>query len=137
MPKDPRVRALLIHAIAYLVVVAICAALNIWRHPQNLWFLWVAAGWGIGLAAHALAVWLERTHRRERVFIDPKARGFAVHAFAYAGVVILLLVVNIVATPKVWWFYWVALGWGAGVAAHGWCTFFRKRARAAPPPKTP
>jgi hypothetical protein len=43
--------------------------------------------------------------------------------------VLILLYVNLTVTPKVWWFYWVALGWGPGVAFHGWCTFFKKRPR--------
>lgn len=126
MPKDPRTLALLNHVAAYLVVVAICAAVNLWLAPHNLWFFWVAIGWGIGVAAHALAFTLRRTHRRERVFIDPHARGFAVHLFAYVAVVILLFVVNLTVTPNVWWFYWVALGWGAGVAAHAWCVFGKR-----------
>lgn len=119
--------ALLIHLGAYAVGVGVCAALNLLLAPKTLWFVWVAAGWGIGLAAHALAYWLAHTRRRERVFLDPKARGFAVHLFAYVAVVVLLFIVNITATPKVWWFYWVALGWGAGIVAHGGCVFFRKR----------
>jgi hypothetical protein len=130
MPQDRPKRALVIHIAAYLVVVvAICAAVNFWLAPDRLWFIWLAAGWGIGIAAHALALWLRHTRRSERVFIDPKTRGFAVHLFAYVAVVLLLFILNLAVTPKVWWFYWVALGWGAGVAAHGWCAFFRKRGR--------
>jgi hypothetical protein len=125
MPKDPRARALLIHIAAYAVVVAICAGVNLWLAPSNLWFLWVALGWGIGIAAHALAYFLRHSHRGERIFTDPKARGFTVHLFAYVAVIALLFVVNLVATPGSWWFYWVALGWSAGVAFHAWCAFFR------------
>jgi hypothetical protein len=128
MLKAPRALALLIHVAAYAVVVAICAGVNLWLAPDNLWFVWVALGWGIGVAAHALAFWLRHTRRRERVFIDCKARGFTVHLFAYVATTVILFVVNLLATPKVWWFYWVALGWGAGVVLHGWCVFFRKRA---------
>ena len=135
MPQDRSRLALLIHVATYLVVVAICAAVNLWFAPDRLWFVWVAAGWGIGVAAHALAFWLRHARRRERVFIDPHARGFTVHAFAYMAVVALLFIVNVTVTPKVWWFYWVALGWGAGVAAHAWCAFFRKP--GARPQKTP
>jgi 2TM domain len=129
MPQDWPKRAFLIHIAVYLAVVAICAAVNFWLAQDRLWFIWVAAGWGIGIAAHALAFWLRNTRRRERVFIDPKARGFAVHLFAYVAVILLLFILNVAVTPKVWWFYWVALGWGAGVAAHGRCVFFRKRGR--------
>ena len=55
------------------------------------------------------------------------------HLFAYVAVVLVLLFVNITVTPKVWWFYWVALSWGVGVAFQGWCTFVRKRNRPLAP----
>ncbi len=126
MPKDPRTLALLVHVAIYAVAVAICAGVNLWLSPDNLWFVWIALGWGIGVLAHALAFWLRRTRRRERVFIDCKARGATVHLFAYVAVIALLFIVNLTMTPKVWWFYWVALGWGAGVVPHVWCAFFRK-----------
>jgi len=127
MLKDPRTRVLLIHLAAYAVVIAICAGVNLWLNPAKLWFVWVAAGWGIGVAAHALALFLRRTHRRERIFSDPKTRAFTVHLFAYVAVIILLFVVNLTATPNKWWFYWVALGWGAGVLAHGLAVFARRK----------
>jgi hypothetical protein len=127
MPKNPQTRAVLIHLAAYLVVVAVCAGLNLWLAPDNFWFYWVALGWGIGVVAHGLALFLRTTHRRERIFIDSKARAFTVHLFAYVAVIVLLFIVNLTATPKVWWFYWVALGWGAGVAFHAWCAFFKRR----------
>jgi hypothetical protein len=77
-----------------------------------------------------------KTRRRERIFIDKKARASIVHLFAYVAVVLVLLFVNAAVTPKVWWFYWVALGWGIGVALHLWCAFGkrRKRPRAAAQP---
>jgi 2TM domain-containing protein len=127
MPKDRSALALLAHFAIYALTVAVCAGVNLWLSPDNLWFIWIALGWGIGVAAHALAFWLRHTRRRARVFIDCKARGAAVHLFAYVAVVALLLVVNLTMTPQAWWFYWVALGWGAGVAFHIWCAFFRKR----------
>lgn len=143
MLKDPRARILLIHLAAYAVVVAICAGVNLWLSPDKLWFVWVALGWGIGVAAHGLAVYLCLAHRRERIFIDPKARAFTVHLFAYLAVVVLLFVVNLTVTPNRWWFYWVALGWGAGVVAHAWAVFGRRKreesstvtAQTASPPK--
>jgi hypothetical protein len=130
MPKDPRARALLIHVAAYAAVVVICAGVNLWLAPDNLWFVWVVLGWGIGIAAHALAFWMRHTPRRERVFVDPRVRAFTVHLFAYVAVVILLFVVNLVATPHTWWFYWVALGWGAGVLLHAWLVFGRRSVKA-------
>ncbi len=146
MTKDPRARALLANVAAYVVVIALMAAVNLWRSPHNLWFIWVALGWGIGVAAHALAFFLRRTKRPERVFADPKARGFTVHLFAYVAVIALLFVVNLVATPHSWWFYWVALGWGAGIVANAWAVFGRSRPKGSgsaarqadtPKPKAP
>lgn len=129
MLKDPRTRVLLIHLAAYAVVVAICAGVNLWLTPDKLWFIWVLFGWGIGVAAHGLALLLRKTHRPERIFVDPKARAFTVHLFAYVAVIILLFVVNLTVTPQKWWFYWVALGWGAGVLAHGLAVFGRSRTK--------
>jgi hypothetical protein len=88
-------------------------------------------GWGIAVATHALALLLRKMRRRERIFIDRKVRAFAVHLFAYVAVVLLLFFVNLTVTPKVWWFYWVALGWGAGLIPHGWCAFGKRRKRAS------
>ena len=106
-------------------MVAICAGINLWLNPDRLWVVWVAAGWGIGLAAHGLAYWLRHAGRRERVLVDPRARGFTVHLFAYVAVIVLLFIVNLTVTPNTWWFYWVALGWGAGLALHAWLAFGR------------
>jgi 2TM domain len=129
MPQDPRARALLINIAAYVVAIAIMAAVNLWQSPDYLWFLWVAAGWGIGIAAHALAYGLRRNHHPKGVFADPKVRRFAVHLFTYVAVIALLFIVNVTATPNTWWFYWVALGWGIGLAANAWIVFGDRRRR--------
>lgn len=121
MAQDPRPRVLLIHAAAYGLGVIVCAGINLWFSPERLWFVWVAAGWGIGIAAHALAYVL----RERRVFPEPRVRGFAVHLFAYLAVIILLAILGLTVTPHAFWVVWVAFGWGAGVAAHGWAVFRR------------
>ena len=141
MFKDLAIRVFLVHLAAFIAGVLICAAVNLWLTPGTLWFPWVALGWGAALATHAFALFLRKRRRRERIFIDRKERSFAVHLFAYVATVLILLYVNLTVTPNVWWFYWVALGWGAGVAFHGWCTFFKRRPRlpshaAAGPAKT-
>ena len=136
MFKDLSMRIFLGHLVAYVAVTLICAAVNLWLTPGTLWFPWVLMGWGIAVATHALALLLRKTHRRERIFIDKCARSFTVHLFAYVAVVLLLFFVNLTVTPKVWWFYWVALGWGAGVIPHGWCAFGKRRPRAIPAPPT-
>ena len=136
MFKDLPMRIFLGHLVAYLAVTGVAAAINLWLAPGTLWWPWVLIGWGVAVATHAFALLLRKTRRRERIFIDRKARAFAVHLFAYVAVVLVLLFANVTVTPKVWWLYWVALGWAAGVAFHGWCTFFRRR-RKQPASKTP
>jgi 2TM domain len=136
MFKDLSMRIFLGHLVAYVAVTLICAVVNLWLTPGTLWFPWVLMGWGIAVATHALALLLRKTHRRERIFIDKCARSFTVHLFAYVAVVLLLLFVNLTVTPNVWWFYWVALGWGAGLIAHGWVAFGKRRTRAIPAPPT-
>ncbi len=132
MFKDLSMRVFLIHLAAYVVGIAALAAINLWFTPQTLWFPWILMGWGAAVATHALALLLRKTRRRERIFIDKCARSFTVHLFAYVATVLILFLVNLTVTPGSWWFYWVALGWGAGVAAHGWCAFGKRRPRAMP-----
>jgi len=127
MFKDLAMRIFLAHLVAFVVLTAGLAAINLWYAPGYPWFVWVLMGWGALVATHALALLLRMTRRRERIFIDPKARSFTVHLFAYLATVLILLFVNLTVTPNVWWFYWVALGWGAGILAHGWCAFGKRR----------
>jgi hypothetical protein len=134
MFKDASMRMFLAHLVAYVVVTVLAAAVNLWLKPGTLWWPWLLIGWGVAVAVHAFALLLRKMRRRERIFVDRKARAFAVHLFAYVTVVLVLLFVNATVTPKVWWFYWVALGWGVGVAFHAWCTFFRKRSKPASSP---
>ncbi|MDJ0511812.1 MAG: 2TM domain-containing protein [Methyloceanibacter sp.] len=132
MDADSAKKALLIHAVAYGAVVALCAALALSHDPPRHWFVWVAAGWGVGLGAHALAVWLNEGHHQTRLLAGPHVRGFAIHAFVYVGVVVVLFGINIAAGRHHWWAIWVALGWGLGVAAHGWAVFRERRTREHP-----
>jgi 2TM domain-containing protein len=127
MFKDLPMRIFLGHLVAYLAVTLTCVGVNLWLTPGTLWWPWVLMGWGIAVAAHAVALLLRMTHRRERIFIDKCTRSFTVHLFAYTAVVLLLFFVNLTVTPKAWWFYWVALGWGAGLIPHAWSAFFRRR----------
>jgi hypothetical protein len=123
MLNDLKMRAFLIHLWAFVVVVAVLAGINLLTNPMTLWFVWVLIGWGIAVAAHDVALLLQMTHRRERIFNDPKMRAFLIHLFLYVAVNLVLLAVNLILTPQVWWFYWPMLGWGAGLIAHGWCAF--------------
>jgi hypothetical protein len=48
------------HLASYILVVGALAVVNYQRNPDNLWVLWVAGGWGIGIVAHALAYYTDR-----------------------------------------------------------------------------
>ena len=50
------IRGFYIHAVQYVVVIAVLAAINLFTSPGYLWFLWAALGWGIGVACHGLDV---------------------------------------------------------------------------------
>ncbi|MEN2974197.1 MAG: 2TM domain-containing protein [Candidatus Caldarchaeales archaeon] len=40
------------HLIAYIVVNAFIAFINLWASPREIWFVWPLAAWGIGLVFH-------------------------------------------------------------------------------------
>ena len=45
--------------------------------------------------------------------------GFLYHFAAFVLVNLILIAVNLIATPDKIWFYWPLLGWGIGILAHG------------------
>jgi len=55
------------HVMAYAIVNAGLLAINLVTSPDHLWFYWPMIGWGIGLAAHAAAVYADGEHIRERM----------------------------------------------------------------------
>lgn len=44
------------HLVAFLAVNAGLIGLNLFTHPEKLWFPWVLMGWGAGLLLHAFQV---------------------------------------------------------------------------------
>ena len=51
-----KVKAFYIHLAQYAVVITGLAVFNLFTQPKFLWFLFPAGGWGLGIAAHGLAV---------------------------------------------------------------------------------
>jgi len=49
------------HVGIYVGVNALLAYLDLTHNPERTWFYWPLAGWGAGLAAHAIGVFV--THR--------------------------------------------------------------------------
>jgi 2TM domain-containing protein len=125
MPQDHAMRGFVIHLGIFVVVVGLLAALNLYRHPDHIWFIWVLAGWGIGVAAHDLALLVQRIGRHEAIFTDERKRGFLIHLFVYVAVNVLLVVVNLLYTPDYYWFLFPLIAWGLVLAAHAYVTFYR------------
>ncbi|OYQ43864.1 histidine kinase [Flavobacterium cyanobacteriorum] len=44
------------HLFSYIIVNAGLMILNLATYPEYLWFIWPAAGWGLGVAIHAVSV---------------------------------------------------------------------------------
>lgn len=49
-------------------------------------------------------------------------KGFYIHATVFCIVIGGLFLINLM-TGSPWWFYWPALGWGIGLAFHGFGVF--------------
>jgi predicted membrane channel-forming protein YqfA (hemolysin III family) len=130
MPQDRAMRAFVIHLGIFVLVVGLLAAINLYRNPDHLWFIWVLLGWGIGVAAHGLVILLKRTKRREAIFSDQRKRGFFVHLFVYVAVNALLIAINLLYSPGYYWFLIPLIGWGLLLLAHAYVTFYRGRQRS-------
>ena len=64
----------------------------------------------------------------QEAYIKAKKRveakvGFYIHLAVYAGVNILLIVINLATSPQYLWFKWPLLGWGIGLFFHGMSIF--------------
>jgi hypothetical protein len=59
-----------IHLAVFILVNAALGMMNMMRNPDRPWFLWVVAGWGIGVALHAFLTY------------HPQSRERAVHRIA-------------------------------------------------------
>lgn len=57
-------------------------------------------------------------------------RGFYIHFLIYAAVIVLLVAINALVGGAMW-AHWPALGWGAGILAHGYGAFFKTPERMA------
>ena len=51
-----KIKGFYMHLTQYVVIISGLAALNLFTSPRYLWFIWPAAGWGLGLLMHGLRV---------------------------------------------------------------------------------
>ena len=58
------------HLTAYVIVIGSLLVLNIVTSPGDLWFLWVAFFWGIGLTFHAVDVFMGDGTNLARAIVD-------------------------------------------------------------------
>ncbi|GAB4233172.1 MAG: hypothetical protein Kow0032_16300 [Methyloligellaceae bacterium] len=85
------IRAVIVHAFAYVAVNLILIALNLRETPHSIWFIWPLLGWGFGLAAHAWLAYrtvlrrtLERYAQEQRVLAEMERERLAAEALAAA-----------------------------------------------------
>jgi transcriptional regulator with XRE-family HTH domain len=57
LAKVRKIRRFYIHLVQYALVISVLAIINLATHPSKLWFIWPALGWGIGIFAHAAAIY--------------------------------------------------------------------------------
>lgn len=64
------------HLAAYVIINLFLVFINLWTSPEQIWFVWPLAGWGIGLAFHAYF------SRPSRVIesVESKAMGIEMYA---------------------------------------------------------
>jgi hypothetical protein len=54
-------------------------------------------------------------------------KEFYTHLAVYVIVNLFLIIVNVITSPDSWWFYWVSLAWGIGLAIHAYEVFLQER----------
>ncbi len=67
---------------------------------------------------------MNREEAKKRV-ID--LQGFYKHLYSYIAVNIILIIINLVTSPKDLWFYWVTVFWGIGIIWHAFRIFGKNR----------
>jgi hypothetical protein len=56
---------------------------------------------------------------------------FLVHSIVYAGVNLLLFVIDMLTGPETTWFQWPLLGWGIGLIGHAFLVYQSQKTNSA------
>jgi c-di-AMP phosphodiesterase-like protein len=67
---------------------------------------------------------MDREEAKKRV---ADLRGFYKHLYSYIAVNIVLVIINLVTSPRDLWFYWVTVFWGIAIIFHAFRTFGKNR----------
>ncbi len=102
-----------IHLAAYIGVNLLLVVINLLTGPENLWFLWSACSWAIGLTMHVTSylIWLAGVTSKSKV-------GLLYHLVAYVSVNIFLVFVWWMAGAGYMWFLYPLFGWLVGLIVH-------------------
>ena len=60
------------------------------------------------------------------MMFDFSRPGIHRHVVAYASGVALMVGINLLTSPDVWWAQWPALGWGIGLVSHATASLLRR-----------
>lgn len=55
-----QIRGFYSNLFSYVVIIGFLAVINVLTYPGYLWFLYPAAGWGVGIAFHAYGTFARR-----------------------------------------------------------------------------
>jgi hypothetical protein len=68
----------------------------------------------------------EEAYKRAKARVE-ELKGFYTHLVVYLGVNITLVIINLVTSPRVLWFYWVTIFWGIGLLWHAISVFTKHK----------
>ena len=67
-----------------------------------------------------------KAHERARRGVN-EIRSFYNHLIVFIMINIFLAIINIVTSPREWWFYWITVFWGFGLVWHGTSLYMKQR----------
>ncbi len=93
--------------------------------PEQLAELAAEVGIPVEVLRQAEQDWLKEQQGQQQQALRQAGQrlGFRLHLIPYIAVSLLLVVINLTTTPRIFWSLYPILGWGMGVAMHGTYVF--------------
>ncbi|MFO8019716.1 MAG: 2TM domain-containing protein [Promethearchaeia archaeon] len=107
-----------VHFALFLIVNLLLVVINYLSiegdiNLQNFWVLYPIFGWLIGVMIHLTAYFLYINE------VKPLAKRILIfHIVAYIFTNILLIIVNLITNPAIFWVLFPLIFWGAGLVVH-------------------